>query len=111
MSAHDRGFSNDERVIFQCADVHKPLLSVSHVADLGYDCTMSRGGALSSSASESPDHAKNAVGGCEQLDHQASFTTLADLRHWMDTLSETGQRSPPVCRIRGALNVLVPDAS
>ena len=33
-----------KRVVFQCADVHKALLSVSHVADLGYGCTLSRGG-------------------------------------------------------------------
>ena len=33
-----------KKVVFQCADVHKALLSVSHVADLGYDCTLSKGG-------------------------------------------------------------------
>ena len=33
-----------KRVVFQCADVHKALLSVSHVADLRYDCTLSKGG-------------------------------------------------------------------
>ena len=31
-----------KKVVFQCADVHKALLSVSHVADLGYDCTLSK---------------------------------------------------------------------
>ena len=33
-----------KKVVFQCADVHKALLSVSHVADLGYDCTLTQTG-------------------------------------------------------------------
>ena len=28
-----------KRIVFQCADVHKALLSVSKVADVGYECT------------------------------------------------------------------------
>ena len=27
-----------KRITFQCADIHKPLLSVSRCADLGYSC-------------------------------------------------------------------------
>ena len=33
-----------KRVIFQCADVHKALLSVSRVADLGYECILGKDG-------------------------------------------------------------------
>ena len=33
-----------KRVIFQCADVHKALLSVSRVADLGYECVLGKSG-------------------------------------------------------------------
>ena len=62
-----------------------------------FDCE-TEASASFSSASESPDH-------------QASFATLADLSHWVDTVSETGQRSAPVCRIREALNVLELDGS
>ena len=36
-----------KRITFQCADVHKPLLSVSRVSDLGYECTLNeKGGRL-----------------------------------------------------------------
>ena len=33
-----------KRITFQCADVHKPLLSVSRIADLGYDCVLGGAG-------------------------------------------------------------------
>ena len=33
-----------KRIVFQCADVHKPLLSVSRCADLGYECVLGRDG-------------------------------------------------------------------
>ena len=33
-----------KRVILQCADVHKALLSVSRVADLGYECVLGKDG-------------------------------------------------------------------
>ena len=32
-----------KRITFQCADIHKPLLSVSRCADLGYQCVLGRG--------------------------------------------------------------------
>ena len=35
-----------KRMTFQCADVHKPLLSVSRIADLGYECTLGNKGGL-----------------------------------------------------------------
>jgi len=36
-----------KRIAFQCADVHKPLLSVSRLADQGYECTLGKlGGVL-----------------------------------------------------------------
>ena len=36
-----------KRITFQCADVHKPLMSVSRVADLGYECILgAEGGTL-----------------------------------------------------------------
>ena len=36
-----------KKIVFQCADVHKALLSVANVADLGYECVMGQhGGAL-----------------------------------------------------------------
>ena len=40
--------SNTAKIItFQCANVHKPLLSVSRVADLGYECVLNdKGGEL-----------------------------------------------------------------
>ena len=31
-----------KRIAFQCADVHKPLLSVSRLADQGYECTLGK---------------------------------------------------------------------
>ena len=33
-----------KRITFQCADVHKPLMSVSRVADLGYECILGADG-------------------------------------------------------------------
>ena len=33
-----------KRIIFQCADVHKALLSVSRCADLGYECVLGKEG-------------------------------------------------------------------
>ena len=30
--------------VFQCADIHKPLLSVSRCADLGYKCVLDKEG-------------------------------------------------------------------
>ena len=33
-----------KRIIFQCADIHKPLLSVSRCADLGYQCILDKDG-------------------------------------------------------------------
>ena len=33
-----------KRIVFQCADVHKALLSVSRCADLGYDCVLGKTG-------------------------------------------------------------------
>ena len=33
-----------KKITFQCADVHKALLSVSRVADLGYACTLGKFG-------------------------------------------------------------------
>ena len=33
-----------ERITFQCADIHKPLLSVTRCADLGYRCELDRNG-------------------------------------------------------------------
>ena len=35
-----------KRIVFQCADVHKCLLSVSRVADLGYECTLGKTGGM-----------------------------------------------------------------
>lgn len=32
------GAKAPKRIIFQVADVHKPLLSISKVADAGYEC-------------------------------------------------------------------------
>ena len=29
-----------KKITFQCADIHKPLLSVSRCADLGFDCVL-----------------------------------------------------------------------
>ena len=36
--------SMTKRIIFQCADVHKALLSVSRVTDLGYECMLGKNG-------------------------------------------------------------------
>ena len=33
-----------KRITFQCADIHKPLLSVSRCADLGYQCVLDKEG-------------------------------------------------------------------
>ena len=36
-----------KRIVFHCADVHKLLLSVSRLADQGYECTLGKlGGVL-----------------------------------------------------------------
>jgi len=36
-----------KRIAFQCADLHKPLLSVSRLSDQGYECTLGKlGGVL-----------------------------------------------------------------
>ena len=48
-----------KRIIFQVADVHKPLLSISRVADMGYECRLvANGGALvdSQTGEEIPLH-------------------------------------------------------
>ena len=31
-------------ITFQVADIHKPLLSISHAADMGYECQLSKNG-------------------------------------------------------------------
>jgi hypothetical protein len=36
--------AHPKRIIFQCADIHKPLLSVSRCADLGYKCVLDDSG-------------------------------------------------------------------
>ena len=33
-----------KRITFQCADVHKALLSISRISDLGYECTLGKDG-------------------------------------------------------------------
>ena len=33
-----------KRIVFQCADVHKALLSVSRIADLGFECVLGKAG-------------------------------------------------------------------
>ena len=33
-----------KRIVFQCADVHKALLSVSRCTDLGYECVLRQNG-------------------------------------------------------------------
>ena len=33
-----------KKITFQCADIHKPLLSVSRCADLGYRCELGKYG-------------------------------------------------------------------
>ena len=38
--------------------------------------------------------------------HETSLSTLKDLRHRIDQLSEPDQSSAPVCRVRNALRVL-----
>ena len=35
-----------KHMTFQCADVHKPLLSVSRIADLGYECVLGNVGGM-----------------------------------------------------------------
>ena len=33
-----------KKIVFQCADIHKPLLSVSRCADLGFQCVVGKYG-------------------------------------------------------------------
>ena len=33
-----------KKIVFQCADIHKPVLSVSRCADLGYKCVLDKEG-------------------------------------------------------------------
>ena len=35
-----------KKIVFQCADIHKPLLSVSRCADLGYQCILEDNGGM-----------------------------------------------------------------
>ena len=35
-----------KKIVFQCADIHKPLLSVSRCADLGYQCILDDHGGM-----------------------------------------------------------------
>ena len=35
---------NPKKIVFQCADIHKPLLSVSRCADLGFQCILGKYG-------------------------------------------------------------------
>ena len=35
-----------KQIAFQCADVHKALLSVSRLADMGYECTLGKTGGV-----------------------------------------------------------------
>ena len=35
-----------KEIVFQCADIHKPLLSVSRCADLGYQCILEKTGGM-----------------------------------------------------------------
>ena len=39
-----QGSSLVKKINFQVAEVHKPLLSISRVADLGYDCMLGKTG-------------------------------------------------------------------
>ena len=34
----------ERKIVLQCADVHKPLLSVTKCADQGYECMLNREG-------------------------------------------------------------------
>ena len=38
MPPHGVGQCSSKRIIFRVADVHKPLLSISCFADMGFDC-------------------------------------------------------------------------
>ena len=41
------GSNRSKRIVFQVADVHKPLLSISGCADMGFDCYLGdKGGQL-----------------------------------------------------------------
>ena len=40
------GSSTAKNITFQVADVHKPLLSISRVADLGFDCMLGKHGGM-----------------------------------------------------------------
>ena len=41
------GSNKSKRIVFQVADVHKPLLSISGCADMGFDCHLGdKGGQL-----------------------------------------------------------------
>ena len=40
------GSNTAKKITFQVADVHKPLLSISRVADLGFDCMLGKHGGM-----------------------------------------------------------------
>ena len=40
------GAKRPKRITFQVADVHKPLLSITRIADAGFDCWLSQYGGV-----------------------------------------------------------------
>ena len=38
------GSTSAKRIVFQVADVHKPLLSISRCADMGFECVLGKAG-------------------------------------------------------------------
>ena len=44
MPPHDDGCKGAKKIVFQVADVHKALLSITRVADAGYECHLNKAG-------------------------------------------------------------------
>ena len=38
------GATSPKQIVFQVAEIHKPLLSVARVADMGYECVLKKSG-------------------------------------------------------------------
>ena len=77
------GSMSPKKIVFQIADVHKPLLSVTACSDMGYDCYLGKeGGSLRD----------RVTGEVIPLQRQGSLYTL---RMWVRQWSESPSPSFP----------------
>jgi hypothetical protein len=80
------GSMSPKKIVFQIADVHKPLLSVTACSDMGYDCYLGKeGGSLRD----------RVTGEVIPLQRQGSLYTLRMwVRQWTDERPSPGFAGP-----------------